>query len=83
MGYFFDLCIRSVLQTWLLMTSVRMENAQQLAGSGSHSKNLFYLQNFGRKLYTQELGAGQSQCKAWDFEYFLHVFSLDSNQGAA
>lgn len=53
------------------MTSVRMENAQQLAGSGSHSKNLFYLQNFGRKLYTQELGAGQSQCKAWDFEYFF------------
>lgn len=65
------------------MTSVRTEDAQQLAGSGPHSKNLFYLQNFGRKLYTQELGAGQSQCNAWDFEYFLHVFSLESNQGAA
>lgn len=65
------------------MTSGRTEDARQLAGSGPHSKNLFYLQNLGRKLYTQELGAGQSQCNAWDFECFLHVFSLESNQGAA
>lgn len=56
------------------MTSVRTENAQQLAGSDLHSNNLFYLQNFGRKLYTHELGAGQSQCNAWDFAYFCMYF---------
>lgn len=77
-----DLCISLSYKPWTSLALVRREDAQQPA-SGPHSKNLFYLQNTERKLYTQELGAGQSQCTAWVFEYFLHVFSLESNQGAA